>query len=55
MKAEKIKAERIGNSYLLRCPLTARQKHILSFYELDSKSVSEYIRDINLAKDVADK
>ncbi|MBP5312870.1 MAG: transposase [Clostridia bacterium] len=52
---EKIKAERIGNSYLLRCPLTARQKHILSFYELDSKSVSEYIRDINLAKDVADK
>lgn len=52
---EKIKAEKIGNSYLLRYPLTARQKHILSFYELDRKSVEEYIKDVNWSMEVPDK
>ena len=51
---EKIKAELIGNSYLLRCPLTARQKQILSFYEADRKTIDEYLSAINLNIELAD-
>lgn len=51
---EKIKAEKLGAKYLLRCPLTARQKQILSFYELNQGKVVRYIEDLNLALQVPD-
>lgn len=51
---EKIKAEMIGKNYLLRCPLTARQKQILSFYETDRKAIDEYIKSLNLAVELND-
>ena len=52
---EKIKAEKIGLQYLLRCPLTARQKQILSFYEVDNHKVQKYIAELNLSLQVSDK
>ena len=51
---EKIKAEKLGAKYLLRCPLTAWQKQILSFYELNQGKVVQYIEDLNLALQVPD-
>ena len=52
---EKVKAELIGKKYMLRCPLTARQKHILSFYEVDISCVSGYLDSLNTALQLADQ
>lgn len=44
----------IGKNYLLRYPLTARQKQILSFYKADRKTIDEYVKAINLAIQLSD-
>lgn len=46
-EAEKIKAEEIAGKYCLRQALTARQKQILSFYEMNVEDVRECIDTIN--------
>ena len=52
---EKIKAELIGKKYLLRYPLTSKQKQILSFYELDASSVSSLVKNLNLSLSFVDE
>ena len=52
---EKIKAELIGKNYLLRCPLTAKQKQIFSFYEMDASYLSAFVKDLNFAVSINDE
>lgn len=44
---EKIKAEKLTDNYYLRYELTAKQKQILSFYELRKDDVLHYVTKIN--------
>lgn len=52
---EKIKVELIGKKYLLRCPLTSKQKQIFSFYEQDASSLAKCIKSLNLAASLSDQ
>ena len=44
---EKVKAEKLTDKYDLRYALTARQKQIMSFYELTIADAREYVSKIN--------
>ena len=44
---DKIKAEQLNKKYRLRYALTARQKQILSFYDMNSKSILNYVDSVN--------
>lgn len=52
---EKIKVEELNGKYRLRYALTSRQKQILSFYDMNSSSTTEYVDSVNRTVSLADK
>ena len=55
LELDKIKAEKLNDRYLLRCALTARQKQILSHFDLRTQDVFKLIDDLNFTMDLTPK
>lgn len=55
LELDKIKAEKLDDRYLLRCALTARQKQILSHFDLRTQDVFKLIDDLNFTLDLIPK
>lgn len=48
----KIKVDRVNQTYILRYALTARQKQILSYFEINKKYLEKRVNDLNFSKTI---